>query len=139
MDKNTVGVKNAVIQAQMNDRLISFLPLLSRMRKPDLDFIHSFRWMGRGFDSEVKVEIWFQDLKAVVMFTDTGVGTSITNAAEQVIEEVYHKKLFGFVKENCLFIETYDKYKDGVDIIIPVWNGETVADVGWAHLGKILK
>ena len=99
-----------------------------------------FKYKGfGGCDSECKVEIWIHDTKdyAFVLLTDLGVGTSVTNFAEGLITEVYKRFLQDFKKDNCVFAETYD-IEEGVDRVIPEWDGETVTKVSWKHMGKIL-
>ncbi len=120
-----------------------FKGALSRTRDPDMKFIHKF--LGFGIHkSECQVEIWFQDDRAIVVFTDTNKGTSVTNASEQIITEVYNQYLAKFPVSKVLFCETYDKVKDGIDWIEPTWTpdgkgGLMVHDVEWHHLGKIVK
>lgn len=117
-----------------------FIPALSRTREPDMKFVHHFKGFGIH-KSKCQVEIWFESMRAICMFSDMGrgSGTSITNAAEQVIGEVYQKHLSqNYMRENVLFCETYDK-QEGIDIIIPDWNGPFVKSIEWFHMGKIIK
>jgi hypothetical protein len=119
-----------------------FMPLLAKTKRPDLKFTHHFKGFGIH-KSEVDVEIWKEHGKALILFTDTNKGTSITNAAEQVITEVYREHLHAFDVEDCLFCETYNKHKEGIDIILPEWDVDyygkkTCRDVEWRHVGKVI-
>lgn len=126
----------------INNHLEPFMTGLSRSRKPDMDFIHDFL----GFKihkSTVHVEIWFEGDKAIVILNDTGKGTSVTNASEQIITEIYNKYLLNHPVGKVLFCEAYDKVKDGIDWIEPTWcmegNKLVVHEVEWHRLGKIIK
>lgn len=107
-------------------------------KKPDSDFTHHFKGLGIH-KSECSVKIWMKDGFAFILLTDTGKGTSVTNAAEQLIEEIYFSQLQpkGLAKDKCLFVETYDP-KEGIDVVIPVWDKNKVIDVDWKHMGKII-
>ncbi len=113
---------------------------LTPTRDPDMRFTHHFKGFGIH-KSECLIEIWFLEKYCIVLFTDTGKGTSVTNASEQIITEVYEQAELNlmYTREQCLFAETYDKVKDGIDIIIPEWKNGICVDVEWRHLGKIVK
>lgn len=112
---------------------------LTLERNPDLSFIHKFLGF-RIHKSECKVEIWKLTDRCIVLFTDTNKGTSVTNASEQIITEIYNQYLIhDYRREQCLFAETYDKVKEGIDVILPEWNGNSCESVEWRHLGKIVK
>lgn len=126
------------MENQNAELLAPFLPTLSRKREPDHSFVHKYKGFGR-FPSHCKVEIWKDGRYAVVMFTEleSNKGTSITNAAEIIVQEVYNLHLTSFLKECVLFVETYPYHKH-VDMILPEWSGRNVIRVGWTHLGKLL-
>lgn len=106
-------------------------------RAADLDFIHPFLGF-RIHKSTVHVQVWYVGNYAIVLLTDTGKGTSVTNAAEQIIEEIYVKYLTAFLVCNCFFLETYSK-TEGIDLIIPHWTSrKSVSGVEWKHIGKII-
>lgn len=110
-------------------------------RSPDI-VLNPYKFLGFGtFKSECKVEIWKLKDKAISLFTDTGKGTSVTNASEQIVTGVYNKYLINEYKTNqCLFAETYDKVEQGIDVIVPEWDASCkVKRVSWFHLGKIVK
>lgn len=106
-------------------------------RAADLDFIHPFKGFG-VHKSTVQVQVWWVSQYAIVLLTDTGKGTSVTNAAEQIIEEIYAKYLAAFLVQNCFFMETYSK-SEGIDLILPSWTSrKSVSYVQWKHIGKIV-
>ena len=107
-------------------------------READKSFVYDFRAAGTAFPSAVQVDIWANQHAIICMLTDINVGRSVTNAAAQIITEIYWKNLSNYLPQSCLFIETYDKEK-GIDAILPVWDGNKVTSVNWKHLGKILK
>ena len=108
-------------------------------RSPDIVLNHKFLGF-RTFKSECKVEIWKLKDKAIVLFTDTGNGTSVTNASGQLVTEIYNQYLIKEYKTNqCLFAETYDKVEKGIDVIVTEWDGNKVINNSWFHLGKIVK
>jgi len=114
-----------------------FKSLPSLEQRPANEFTHDFKGFGTH-KSRCLVQIWRGENCCAVLFTDLNIGTSVTNAAEQIIEEVYSQHLKQhYPRERCLFIETYDK-TEGLDIIVPKWDGERVYDVDWKHLGKII-
>jgi hypothetical protein len=107
------------------------LPTLQR--SPDMDFKHEYRGFGT-FKSWCNVKIWKVDGKAIILFTDR-YGTSVTNAAELLITEIYNQYLTHVPKDKCLFIETYNYKRASYDIVIPRWTGDKVTDVDWTFLG----
>lgn len=112
---------------------------------PDRMFTHRFKGFGIH-DSECLVEMWnLPNGKILVVLNDTGKGTSVTNASEQIITELYNQYLekWGYRPQECFFTETYDKYKEGIDLIIPEWTKDPygrwkVGDVEWRHIGKLV-
>lgn len=55
-------------------------------------FVHTFNWLGRRFESKCQVDIFKYDGKTLVLLTDLGQGTSVTNASEQIATEVMRLK-----------------------------------------------
>lgn len=115
---------------------------LATEREPDIKFEE---WNFKGFGihpSTIMVKVWKLYSKIFVLFIDIGKGTSVTNAAEQLVEEVFSylsdTGLIGNPKEDFIFAETYQGKNEGVDLVIPEWKGGKVVDVEWCHLG-ILK
>ncbi len=113
------------------------LPDISQLA-PVVDTTHNF--LGFGIHkSQCRVKIWKDSGKFFVLFIDCNAGTSVTNAAEQLVEEVYKKHLSTVPKEDIIFAETYEDFpKENVDIIIPKWEGEKVTDVEWKHLAILI-
>jgi len=105
-------------------------------KAPDIAEVMEYLGFGR-IPSSCDVEIWkLEDGRAVILCTDRGDGTSVTNAAETVVQDVYEKYLKDTDKTKCLFMETYP-YKDAnIDQIVPVWDGDQVVSVNWVHIGK---
>lgn len=132
------------METNIDYQLAQFKQQLSRYRKPDEDFTHKF--LGFGIHkSEVNVEIWFLKNKefVLVMLTDSGKGTSVTNACEQIITEIYHNYLKRYPVNAIFFCETYDK-KERIDWIKPTWhlsrnNKLEVRKVEWGPLGSIIE
>lgn len=127
----------------MNDKEITlYREALSIERKPDIH-LNPYKFKGFGIhNSECDVKIWFEKEKAIVLFTDIGKGTSVTNASEQLVTEIYNGYLTKFDKNNVMFMETYERDKrhriEDVDIVVPVWQDGKAVDVNWFHLGKIV-
>jgi len=125
----------------MNKHIELFSSGLSLQRDPDLDFGHHFKGYGIH-DSWVNIKMWAHGQQAIILITN-GEGTSVTNAAEQILTEVYNKsiKYQNFHHLNCVWIETYNPQK-GIDFIIPKWAYKglepMVESVTWKHLGKLL-
>lgn len=105
-------------------------------RDPDKDFDYDFKSMGI-FKCTVNVKIWATRYLAAVLITDLNIGTSVTNAADRIVFEVYHKFLSFYTKESVLFMEKYSE-QDGIDLIIPKWDGDKVTGVDWKHIGKLI-
>jgi len=57
-------------------------------------FVHSFQWMHqpRAPESRCQVDIFELPDNILVLLTDLGVGTSVTNASEQIATEVRRLK-----------------------------------------------
>lgn len=115
---------------------------LTLERKADLIFNHKYLGFG-NCDSECKVEIWINVPSSngdicIVLFTDLGKGTSVTNFSEGLVTQIYEKHLkHGYKKEQCVFAETYDRIQ--IDIVLPNWEGDKCNGVNWKHLGMIIK
>jgi hypothetical protein len=110
---------------------------LTLEKKPDQEFEHHFKGFGIH-PSVCQVQIWKMGNKTFILFTDLGKGTSVTNASEQLVQEIYAEYLHPLPKEECMFAETYGD-KEGIDLVLPVWRGDAVSDVEWKHLGVLTK
>lgn len=106
---------------------------------PDQVFecLHHFKGLGTH-PSVVNVKMWTFGHLVFVLFTDIGNGTSVTNASEQLVEEIYFLYLTRFKKEHCLFAETYEGKNEAVDFVLPEWVHNRVISVDWLHFGKRL-
>ncbi len=105
-------------------------------KDPNISGLHEYIGLGR-VPSSCNLDIWLlEDERAVVLFTEVNHGTSVTNAAETLVEEIYNKYLEKFDKDKCLFMETYSERPEHVDQIVPTWDGDQVISVNWVHIGK---
>lgn len=69
-------------------------------------FRHSFNWLGRLHESICDVLLYSDDGENFICFREIGIGTSVTNASEQIAQEIVEK--FNFNPTDCRFFETYD-------------------------------
>lgn len=84
------------------------------------NFIHAFKGFGR-VESQCLVKIYSNDGENFICFEDLGVGTSVTNATEQLASEIVD--LLDLDPDNCRFFETYSQYDyDSFDEIAYQWN-----------------
>ena len=116
---------------------------LALQREADLIFNHEYLGFG-NCKSECKVEIWINiptslGYCCLILFTDLGKGTSVTNFSEGLVTQIYNKHLkLGYKKEECVFAETYDRKQ--IDIVLPQWDENNECErVTWKHLGMIIK
>lgn len=83
------------------------------------EFIHEFR----GYNvhpSKCMVRKYTDDGDTLICFIDLGVGTSVTNASEQLAQEIVNK--YDLRPEDCRFFETYQQYDyDSFDEIEYDW------------------
>lgn len=70
-------------------------------------FIHEFHWLGRRFVSRCQVDIFKKNDDTLVLFTDLGDGTSVTNASEQIATEIM--KLKNLDPNKTLWAECYSE------------------------------
>ena len=71
------------------------------------EFIHEFKGYG-VHPSQCLVRMFTDDGDTFICFIDMGVGTSVTNASEQLATEMVNK--FILRPEDCRFFETYRQY-----------------------------
>lgn len=84
------------------------------------DFIHEYKGFGR-VPSKCRVKIFSDDGETLICFEDFGVGTSVTNASEQLATEIVDK--FDLNPTDCRFFETYSQYNhDSFDEITYEWS-----------------
>lgn len=116
--------------------LVPINPMLSR--DPDDDF--NFLYKGFGIHkSECNVKIWkFPAGGGFVLLTDTGKGTSVTNASETIITDLYALKFAGVPKKDLFFAEMYtERPIENMDAIVPKWVGDKCVGVDWLPLAQI--
>jgi hypothetical protein len=125
-----------------NAELTKYHQALALQREPDIH-LNPYKFKGlRTHNSECDVKIWFENDKAIILFTDIGKGTSVTNASEQLVTEIYNSYLTKYDKKNLMFMETYERNKrhkiEDVDVVVPIWQDNEAVDVNWFHLGKLM-
>ena len=111
------------------------------VKDPEVSEIYNYLGFGR-IHSSCELQIWFlEGDRAVILFTERDHGTSVTNAAETLVEVVYkyYLKGPGIDKTKCLFMETYPYEGATIDQIVPVWDGDQVISVNWVYIGKRIK
>lgn len=87
------------------------------------EFIHIFKGFGR-VPSQCLVKIYSDDGETYVCFIDLGVGTSVTNASEQIASEIVNE--YHLDPTDCRFFETYQQFDyDTFDEIKYEWNRGT--------------
>lgn len=86
------------------------------------EYIHEFKGFGR-VPSKCKVIIYYEDNINYICFEDLGIGTSVTNASEQIASEIVEK--MDLTPSFCRFFETYGQYdNDTFDEISYKWQIE---------------
>ena|SRR5688572_26700294 len=108
--------------------IITKVPTINR--KADLAYINSMGCFCR-------VKIWKLQHICFVLFLDEGIGRSVTNAAEHLVQSTYREHLREYSQEYCIFAETYPDFDRRIDIIIPVWEDDEVLKVTWKTLGTV--
>lgn len=91
-------------------------------------FTHNFKGFG-SFPSKCKVYIKVIDDIHHICFEDLGIGTSITNASEQLATEIREK--YGLNPELCKFYETYNYDDRTFDEIIYTWENGIARSPEW--------
>lgn len=71
------------------------------------DFEHEYMGFGR-VPSKCRVMIISRDGRHLICFEDLGIGTSVTNASEQLATEIVG--IFNYDPKDCRFFETYNQY-----------------------------
>jgi len=71
------------------------------------EFIHEYKGYG-VHPSQCLVKMFTDDGDTFICFIDMGVGTSVTNASEQLAQEIVNK--FDLRPGDCRFFETYKQY-----------------------------
>ena len=83
------------------------------------EFIHVFKGFGR-VPSQCLVKMYSDDGETMICFVDLGVGTSVTNASEQIASEIVTE--YNLYPTDCRFFETYQQYDyETFDEIVYEW------------------
>ena len=100
-------------------------------------FIHDFK----GYDihqSKCKVHILLVDNIYHICFEDLGIGTSVTNASEQLATEIVNKLNINF--NNCKFYEYYNYFNnietETFDEIQYTWINNMAKNPNWMPSDK---
>lgn len=104
--------------------------------RPDTEYIHKYKGFG-NCPSECQVNIW--EIKGIhFVLVINGIGTSVTNAAEQLATEIASFHFSGVAKGKVVFAETYNNsFEIDIDMWDIVWNDNKAVHVEWKHLGKL--
>lgn len=86
-------------------------------------YIHEYLGFG-SHKSKCKVYIKEEE-KILIGFEDLNVGTSVTNASEQLATEIIKKENFN--PKNIIFYEWYPQYDAEVSEIKYIWNENNIA------------
>lgn len=100
------------------------------MNQSTNSFIHTFKGYG-GCKSQCQVDIIHENGQTIVVFTDLGIGTSVTNASEIIATEVVRKLNLDPIK--TLFAERYrpGEKDEVVDQIQYTWDGTKFRSPQW--------
>jgi len=121
------------------EEMINIHPTLGK--KPKMVLEHSYSGFG-NCHSECTIKIWdLDDNRVLVVFLDKGIGTSVTNFAEKLVESTYKDWFSGRSKDEIIWAETYPYVEEDqtFDQIIPEWDGDSVTRVSWKFLAEIVK
>ena len=97
---------------------------------------HLYKGFGR-VPSSCLIEMFNDDGETFICFVNTGDGTSVTNASEQLATEIV--KEYGLDPENCRFFEVYKEYNkydyqydyDGFTEVTYTWKNGVAHDAQW--------
>lgn len=101
-------------------------------------FIYNFKGYG-GCKSQCQVNVIEDNGVKIVVFTDIGVGTSVTNMSEQLATDMVHK--LNLDPETTLFAERYrpGKKDETLDQILYKWDGVKYSKPEWRPLSGSYK
>lgn len=92
-------------------------------------FNHEFKGFG-SCKSICKVYVHLVDDLYYICFEDLGIGTSVTNASEQLATEIVQK--YNIKPEVCKFYETYNYHGNRTfDEIIYKWENSIASNPEW--------
>lgn len=123
------------------DEIKQAIAIVFAQQQPKYDFQHQYKGYGRiNNDSVCRVQIWMSaDEKTAVCLFTNGTGTSVTNAAEQLIDDMVEK--YFQVKpdrQHVIFMETYPENNGQIDMVFPNYDSEgSCRSVTWRNIGKL--
>jgi len=91
----------------------------------------NFDFLGNGImRSRCNVRIFSDDGEHFILFENLGIGTSVTNASEQLASAIVQK--MGYDPDDCEFFETYKEndYKE-FDRITYTWKDNEAHNAHW--------
>ena len=94
------------------------------------EFHHSYRGF-RIHPSLCGVYIIEEEGEIWIGFQNLGVGTSVTNASEQLATEIVEQE--GLNPEICRFFEWYPEYDKEVSEITYQWDGKVASNPQWKY------
>lgn len=101
-------------------------------------FIHTFKGYG-GCKSQCRVNVIEEDGQRIVVFTDLGIGTSVTNMSEHIATDIVNKLKFDPL--TTLFAERYrpGQKDETIDQILYQWDGVKYSKPEWRPLSGSYK
>ena len=97
-----------------------------------------FGWSGLATISQkvldnalAAVHIFNDEGEIWIGFENLGIGTSVTNASEQLATEIVAHE--GFNPEICRFFEWYPEYEGEVSEVTYQWDGKTASRASWKY------
>lgn len=95
-------------------------------------FIHDYKGIG-NCDSKCKVEVITDSKNTLIVFTDMGIGTSVTNASEALATEMV--KMLKLDPVKTLWAERYIRGPvETLDQIHYSWNGSKFYNPRWRRI-----
>jgi len=100
-------------------------------------FKHKFKSSINGTKSSCDVYVYSKNEKNYILFANTGEGTSVTNASEQIATEVIN--LLRFDPKDCEFFETYPEYQEEmyIDNITYNWENNKALHPTWTFENNV--
>lgn len=93
-------------------------------------YIHEYKGFGIH-PSRCKVYIMEEEGEIWVGFQNLGIGTSVTNASEQLATEIVLQENLN--PEICKFFEWYIETDGEVSEVTYTWNGNTASNAQWKY------
>jgi hypothetical protein len=99
-------------------------------------YIHEYKGFGIH-PSACQVYIMEEEGGIWIGFQDGNIGTSVTNASEQIASEIVGKENLN--PEICRFFEWYPQYEGEVSEISYQWNGKNASNAKWSYFCSSLE